>query len=353
VRRGLAAGAALLATLLPAPAALAQGLARSPGGPQAQTLATGLQAPWDLAFLPDGSALVTERPGRVRVLSGGRLPPPIASVSVRAVGEGGLLGVAVDPEFSRNRFVYLYRTTGAGNVVTRYRYSEGRLAGGRTIIRGIRAAAIHDGGRIRFGPDGRLYVSTGDAAVPSLAQSRRSRNGKFLRMGPRAYRGRGGRPEIFSRGHRNPQGFDWQPGSRRLVATEHGPVGNDEINVLRRGQNYGWPLVQGRQRRGGFVGPVALYDPAIAPSGATFVRRPGSSWTGDYLVATLRGQHLRRIRFSGLRPTAQEVLFNDQFGRLRVVVEGPDGALYVLTSNTGSSRGPQDDRLVRIVPPAG
>ena len=199
----------------------------------------------------------------------------------------------------------------------------------------------------------RLYVATGDAGVARLAQGPRSLNGKFLRVSPRAYRGRGGRVEVYTRGHRNPQGFDWQPATRRLVATEHGAVGNDEINVLRRGQNYGWPLVEGGRRRAGVVGPVALYTPAIAPSGATFVRRPGSSWTGDYLVATLRGRHLRRIRFSGLRPISQEVLLNDRFGRLRAVVEGPDGALYVLTSNTGSSRGPEDDRLLRIVPPAG
>lgn len=320
--------------------------------PTPQTLATGLDAPWDLAFMPDRRALVTERPGFIRLLASGRLAARARVPGVAARGDGGLLGVAIDPDFRRNRFVYLFRTTTAGNVVTRYRFARDRLSGAVDIVRGLRRSDIHNGGRIRFGPDRRLYVTTGDAGIASLAQSRSSRNGKILALGPRGYRGRGAGLQVQSSGHRNVQGLDWQPGTRRLVATEHGATGNDELNAIRRGQNYGWPRVQGAASQAGFVSPLVLYPEAIAPSGATFVKRPGSAWTGSYLVATLRGQHIRRISFdAGLRPTAQEVLFQGQFGRLRVVVEGPDGAIYALTSNTDSSRPAQGDRLLRITPP--
>jgi glucose/arabinose dehydrogenase len=329
---------------------------RSRGGPRVETVATALDVPWEIAFLPDGRALVTERPGRVRLLSRRlRLDPrPVARVAVHAEGEGGLLGLAVDPDFERNRFVYLYRTVDSGNEVARYRLEGRRLVQQRVIVTGIDAAQFHDGGRLRFGPDGELYISTGDATQGGLAQDPRSLNGKILRMGPSGYRGDGGRPDVFSFGHRNPQGFDWQPGSGRLIEDEHGDIGNDEVNVLRQGGNYGWPQAQGRDQ-GDFIAPAALYPTSIAPSGATFVRRPGSTWTGDYLIAALVGQQLRRLSFDGARVTRDVALFRGRFGRLRTVVEGPDGALYVLTSNR-DGRGqphPGDDRILRIVPPAG
>ena len=329
-----------------------RGLVRSRGGPRVRVIARGLENPWDMAFMPDGRALITETLGRVRLFSRGRVRGTVGTVQTRREGEGGLLGVAIDPAFRRNRYVYLYRSLGEENVVTRYRYAGGRLGGERNIVTGIGFGQSHDGGRIRFGPDRHLYITSGDSGRDELGQQA-GLNGKILRMGPAAYRGAGGRPQTFSTGHRNPQGLDWQPRTRRLVATEHGPTGNDEINHVRPGQNYGWPVAVGPAHQGAFVAPLALYSPAIAPSGATFVKLPGSRWTGSYLVAALRGQQLRRIRFGRtLAPAGQEVLFENRFGRLRSVVEGPDGALYLLTSNTGSSRGPQDDRLVRVVPPA-
>jgi glucose/arabinose dehydrogenase len=334
----------------------AQAPARSRGGPRVKTLVEGLDVPWEIAFLPDGRALVTERPGRVRLLSRRfeLRDEPVAEVEVNDVGEAGLLGVAVDPRFARNRFVYLYRTTSSGNEVARYRLDGARLREQSTVARGIRAAANHDGGRIHFGPDGRLYFSAGDAGEPDLAQEPGSLNGKILRLDPREYRGRGGRPEAFSLGHRNPQGFDWQPRTRRLVEDEHGPDGDDEVNVLRRGANYGWPLLRGGDSRGGFVAPAAFYPETIAPSGATFVSLPRSEWTGDYLIACLAGEQIRRIGFDGARVTRNEALFEGRFGRLRTVVEGPDGALYALTNNTDGRGIPRegDDRLLRIVPPA-
>jgi glucose/arabinose dehydrogenase len=347
-----------------APAPPKPTLARNAGGPKVTTIARGLEVPWEIAFLPDGRALITERPGRVRLMSRERrlLPDPVAEVSVSSGGEGGLLGLAVDPDFSRNHFVYLYRTTAGDNEVVRYRLDGPRLREQAVIVDGIPAAAIHDGGRIHFGPDQRLYIATGESGNPSLAQERGSLGGKFLRLSPRAYRGSGRvRPEVYSIGHRNSQGFDWQPGTDRLVATEHGPSGGDgprgfdEVNLVRSGANYGWPRVFGHQSSAGLVSPAVVYEEPIAPSGAAFVSLPGSSWTGDFLFGALLGEQIRRVCLAGARVTCNQALFEGDFGRLRTVVEGPDGALYALTSNRDGRGSPRDgdDRVLRIVPPAG
>jgi glucose/arabinose dehydrogenase len=320
--------------------------------PQVSTVASGLEIPWEIAFLPDGRALVTERPGRVRLLSrAGRLrEQPVAQIDVDPTGEGGLLGMAVDPEFERNRFVYLYRTTGSGNEVLRYTLDGRRLVQDARILDGLQAAPIHDGGRIHFGPDGLLYVSTGEAGNGPLAQDRGSLNGKLLRL--RDPRG-SGRPEIVSLGHRNVQGFDWEPGSERLVATEFGPESDDEVNVIRRGGNYGWPEAQGDEGGPRFIRPIVNYEAVIAPSGATFVTAKGSAWSGSYLFGTLVGQHIRRLELDGSRAVADEKLFEGRFGRVRTVVQGPDGALYALTSNRDGRGSPRegDDHVLRIVPP--
>jgi glucose/arabinose dehydrogenase len=263
---------------------------------------------------------VTERPGRVRLLSpGGELRrKPVAEIEVAAIGEGGLLGLAVDPHFRSNRFVYLYRTTRDDIEILRYRLDGEELAGQRKILGGIDVGPVHDSGRLRFGPDERLYINTGDAGNPQVAQDRQSLNGLF--------------------------------------ETEHGPVGYDEINVLEPGDNYGWPDAVGdEQERSRFHAPIAIYADAIAPSGASFVTRPGSQWTGDFLVAALIGEQLRRISLDGMRVTANEPLLEGRYGRLRTVREGPDGALYVLTSNRDGRGEPvaEDDRILRIVPPRG
>ena len=317
--------------------------ASAPSERSVETVARGLEVPWEIAFLPDGRALITERPGRVRVLEGDVL----ASIDVQAAGEGGLLGMAIDPDFERNRFVYLYRTVASGNEVVRYRLDGDRLVEDEVLVTGIRAAPIHDGGRLRFGPDGALYATTGDAAQPALAQDSESLKGKLLRIDPD-----GGRPEVFSLGHRNPQGLDWQPNTDRLYASEHGASGNDEVNLLEEGENYGWPEAEGADH-GEFAAPLTVYETSIAPSGATFVRQEGSAWTGDFLVASLVGEQLRRLRFDGSEVVLDEPLFEGRFGRLRSVVEGPDGALYLLTSNTDGRGTPRegDDRVLRIRPP--
>jgi glucose/arabinose dehydrogenase len=314
------------------------------------TVVSNLDTPWEIAFLPDRTALVTERGGRVlrlnRDLRAARRPAAV--VRVTQEGESGLLGLAIDPRFRSNRYVYLYRTTANDNEVLRYRYRSGRLSGGRVIVDGIPAAAFHDGGRLRFGPDGALWITTGEAGQEQLAQDPNSLGGKILRVA----NPRGGkvRPEIVSLGHRNVQGLDWQPGSGRLYASEFGPDANDELNEIVEGRNYGWPDAQGS------AGPTpALIDweDVIAPSGATFVRRSGSRWSGNLLVATLRGEHLRRITFDGDRVTRDQALYQGRYGRLRSVVEGPDGGIYLLTNNRDGRGSPRrgDDRIIRIVPP--
>ena len=319
--------------------------------PTAKTVTTGLEAPWELAFLPDGRALLTERPGRVRLLSKDLKlrDEPVAEVDVAAIGESGLLGMAVDPEFERNSFVYLYRTTDSGNEVLRYRFEDDRLEEDGEVLDGLAAAPIHDGGRLRFGPDGLLYVTTGEAGDASLAQDDGSLNGKLLRL--RGFRDGEAKAEIVSKGHRNVQGIDWQPGTDQLTITEFGPDSDDEVNVIEKGGNYGWPDAQGDEGAPDFQEPVINYEDVIAPSGGRSLPQ-GLGLDGQLRVrraarrAPAARDHRRRDRRGALR------------GRLRAagtVTEGPDGALYVLTNNTDGrgSRREGDDRVVRIVPPRG
>jgi glucose/arabinose dehydrogenase len=311
-----------------------------PGGLRVEVVAEGLEVPWEIAWLPDGRALVTERPGRIRFLDG----PVVAEVDVSALGEGGLMGLALDPEFETQPFVYLYFTTADGLQLERWRFEEDRLTREESLIDGvIEAGPIHDSGRIDFGPDRALYVATGDAGNGELAQDPASLNGKYLRL--TEYRGGPVRPEILSLGHRNPQGFDWEPGSERLISTEHGPSGGDgpqgfdEVNEIEEGRNYGWPEVYGSDH-GDFTAPLKVYEEAIAPSGATF-------WNGDFVFATLLGEALRRL---DLESGEDEVLLDGEYGRLRTVRVGPDGALYVLTSNRDGRGSPEDgdDRILRV-----
>lgn len=334
-----AAIAGALVALLTAPKADAQATS---------VVATGLNVPWDLAFLPDGRALVTERGGRVLVFSRGlRSRRSAGRIATNGGGEGGLLGLAVDPGFARNRLVYAYRTLNGQNQVVRFRFSGNRIRNRRVVVRGIRAAAVHNGGRIAFGPDRLLYITTGDSGNGALSQDRGSLNGKILRR-------RGGRVEIVSLGHRNVQGLDWQPGSGRLVVTELGQEDRDEVNVIRAGGNYGWPSTSGSNTGGGrFVAPA--WDTGsgnVAPSGGTFVTG-SNAWRGDFVFGTLVGEHVRRLSFSGASVTGDARLLGGRFGRIRTVVEGPDDRLYLLTSNRDGRGSPtgSDDRIVRVTPP--
>jgi glucose/arabinose dehydrogenase len=329
-----------------------------------RTVASGLEIPWDIAFLPDGSALVTERPGRVRLLErGGDLQPePVARIAVSQQGEGGLLGLALDPDFSTNKLVYIYFTRPDGMRLERWRWTGSRLERETTLVDAIDAGDVHDSGRIAFGPDGRLYLATGDAGHPELAQDTKSLNGKLLALTPAQYRGRDTvRPAIVATGLRNSQGFDWQPGTGALIANDHGPTGfdgpegYDEVNRIVQGGNYGWPKAISNQTDGGkYIAPLRVYLAPIAPSGATFITGSGSPWQGDYVLASLRGEELRRLVLENGRVVVDEPLLHGQYGRLRTVKEAPDGSLYVLTSNR-DGRGtpsPGDDRIIRVELPS-
>jgi aldose sugar dehydrogenase len=308
-----------------------------PEGMQVEVVAEGLEVPWEIVWLPDGRALITERPGRIRMLDG----TLVAEVPVSALGEGGLMGLALDPEFETQPFVYLYFTTADGLQLERWRFEDDRMTREASLIDGvIEAGPIHDSGRIAFGPDRALYVATGDAGNPDLAQDLTSLNGKYLRLTD--YRGGPVQPEILSIGHRNPQGFDWQPDTARLFSTEHGPAGFDEVNEIREGENYGWPVVTGADH-GEFKAPLKVYEESVAPSGATF-------WRGEFWFATLRGEALRRI---DLDTGDDETFLEGEYGRLRTVRVGPDNALYVLTSNRDGRGTPadSDDRVLRLSAP--
>ncbi len=336
-------------------------------GYKIETVAENLTIPWSIDWLPDGTALFTERNGYLREIQNGKLvQEPLLSLGVGS-GEGGLLGVAVDPQFEQNNYIYLYYTynelVSISNKVVRYQLVNGEVTEDKVLIDGIPGASYHDGGRIQFGPDGKLYITTGDAGNPDLAQDVNSVAGKILRINSD-----GTIPEdnpwesspVYSIGHRNPQGIDWDEAGN-LVATEHGPSGwrglaHDEINVITPGTNYGWPDVIGDETLEGLQNPI-LHTGADtwAPSGSEFYDGDKiPQWTGKYFVATLRGSHLHMIDFDleNNKVISHEKLFQNEFGRLRDVQTGPDGYLYILTSNQDGRGIPgfNDDRILRIVP---
>jgi glucose/arabinose dehydrogenase len=330
-----------------------------------EELATGLDTPWELAFAPDGRIFVTERPGRLRVIENGQLrSEPVANVpDVTERGEGGLLGLALAPDFATSGNLYLYHTytdNGTKNRVVRYTLTDRAgargLGGQQIIVDDIPGAGNHNGGRIAFGPDGKLYVTNGDAANTALAQDRNSLAGKILRIEPDgsvpADNPFPGSP-VYSYGHRNPQGLAWQEGTNQLYATEHGPSANDEVNRIVPGGNFGWPTITGTQTQQGLITPIITSGGGNtwAPSGATFVKaNTFPQLRGSLLFAGLRSTTLWQLTVDS--PPRLTPLLEDEYGRLRAVSEGPDGNLYVLTSSLDGRGSPTDadDRVLRLVP---
>jgi glucose/arabinose dehydrogenase len=339
------------------------------------TVASGLSTPWSLDFAPDGRIFVTERPGRIRVIRDGvLLPEPWATLSVAAAGEAGLMGIALSPGFENDRLVYVVGTFSApdGGLVNRVLRLTDRDGAGtalQLVVDGIPAARFHAGDAIEFGPDGKLYIATGDAGNPSSAEDRTALGGKILR-----FNADGSIPDdnpfpgspVYALGVRNVQGLAWHPLTGDLLATEHGPSGfpnerfrrnADELNVIRAGGNYGWPDVAGRSDNAAYIEPIVEWTPAVAPSGLAIYDGDITGWRGDAFVGALRG-HLRRVTLArdsaaptGWRVTEQEELFG-VLGRIRAVAMGPDGYLYFSTSNRDGRGRPSstDDHIFRVRP---
>jgi aldose sugar dehydrogenase len=332
---------------------------------------TGLEHPWGMAFLPGDDVLITERPGRLRIVRAGVLDPePIAGVPpVYASGQGGLLDVALDPEFAANRVIWLsYAAAGDGGNSTRVaraRLGDGRLENLEVIFiaEPLVDSSYHFGSRLAFDPQGHLFITVGERGQGRRAQDLGDLNGSLIRLHPdgsvpedNPFAGvAGARPEIFSYGHRNPQGLAIHPETGIPWLHEHGARGGDEVNVARPGVNYGWPVItygvgysgapigEGTHKEG-MAQPIHYWVPSIAPSGMAFYRGDAfPKWQGDLFVGAPAGELLVRLELDGERVLEEERLLEDALGRIRDVEVGPDGELYLLTDES-------DGGLYRLEP---
>jgi glucose/arabinose dehydrogenase len=330
-----------------------------------QLVATGLRAPWALDFAPDGRAFFTERVGRIRVMQNGTVQAqPWAAIAVteQPGSEWGLLGLVLDPNFAASHFVYVYYTAAGGgpNRVVRMVDQNGIGVMDKVLVDGIPAGGNHDGGRIKFGPDGKLYATTGEAGNMPLSQDRGSLGGKILRLNSdgsvpadNPYPG----SFVWSYGHRNGEGIAWHPDGG-LYETEHGPSSappfccHDEVNLIQPGVNYGWPAVYGIAHDSRFADPLLESGGSAtwAPTGAAFIA--SGPLRGSMLFTGLRSQALHRVVLGpdGKSVVFQEELLKGQFGRLRDVEPAPDGSFYVLTSNRDGRGAPtaDDDRIIKV-----
>ncbi|MFB6103152.1 MAG: PQQ-dependent sugar dehydrogenase [Haloplanus sp.] len=324
-------------------------------GVTVETLATDLEVPWGAAYR-DGTLYLTERPGRIVRLVDGEIAPVVEGIpGLKPVGEGGLLGLAFHPDAPYAYTHQTYETEGGGTANRLVRHDLRADWASEPLLEGIPGARIHDGGRV-FVHDDALYVTCGDAADGNHARNPDVLAGSVLRVTL------DGDPHpdnpfdspVFSYGHRNPQGLTVRDGA--LYNTEHGPSVGDEINVLRAGNDYGWPEVTGPSDGDRFTDPVTSYTPTIAPASATVYDGPIDAWRGDFFFGTLKAEHLHRVRLragtDGPRVAEEERLFEGEFGRIRTVFTGPDGHLHATTSNRDGRGSPvaPDDRVVRFVP---
>ena len=317
---------------------------------QVRLIAKDLEVPWDVDFLPDGDALVTERDSkkllRIPANDGGPVETVMTVPGVRPDGEGGLLGLAVSPRFATDGAVYVYFTAASDNRIARIDLKSQKVT---PIVTGIQKGSNHNGGALAFGPDGKLYVGVGEAGQPALAQDRASMNGKILRIDTNGTPAEGNpfpRSRVWSLGHRNVQGLAWDSAGR-LWATEFGQNDTDEVNVIRRGRNYGWPIVEGKgdSHGGRFTSPVVTWSPTStsSPSGAAI--------TGDELyVGALAGQRLWRIGLEEASADEPESLQEGQLGRIRGVTTSPRGTIWITTSNRDGRGDPSDidDRIFEV-----
>lgn len=315
-----------------------------------EIIAKNLEVPWALTFLPDGNILVTERVGRVRLIKQNRLEEKeVATIQVKQNSESGLHGIAVHPKYSENHYVYVYYTYSAGgdnsfNRVSKFTFDKQSLKDEQIIVDKIPGAIFHDGGRIKFGPDGYLYITTGDAQNPSLAQDKNSLAGKILRVTDEGKPAPGNpfNTLVYSYGHRNPQGIVWD-NQGNLWETEHGQSATDEVNAVKQGKNYGWPIIRGEQTQTGMETPILQSgSDTWAPGGAAF-------YQGSIYFGGLRGQALFEYVIDSRELKTH---FKGEVGRIRDVVLGPDNILYITTSNRDrrGNPSPEDDRIIKIDP---
>ncbi|WP_440117518.1 PQQ-dependent sugar dehydrogenase [Paenibacillus sp. QZ-Y1] len=331
---------------------------------EASVMVEGLHAPWELVSVPDGRMFVTERPGTIRVIEDGKLAPePLIEFTApfNEEGEGGLLGLAADPDFEDNGYLYAYHSYLEGddiaNRVLRLKVNDRKAVIDKELLGNIPGGTNHNGGRIKIGPDGLLYITTGERYEPELAQNKDSLGGKILRIGLD-----GSIPKdnpwpdspVYSMGHRNAQGLAWNPDNGYLYSTEHGQRNHDEINRIEAGENYGWPEVEGDEDDNGtYQAPLAHSgNESWAPSGAAFVEE--GPWADSLIAANLRGEQLLRIILSedGTKVEQVEPIFEEEWGRIRNVTAGEDGKLYVLTNNRDGRGSPRDgdDQLIVLTP---
>lgn len=337
---------------------------------ETEIFAENLYVPWSIVFTDKDRMLVTERNGKLRAILNGKLQEKPVKIfeDVSSGGEEGLMGLTLDPDYQNNNLLYVSYAYDNGDIlnvkVVRYKDEGGNLSGEKIIIDGIPAEKYHAGCRIKFGPDGKLYITTGDAGERNLAQDKNNLYGKILRINSDGtIPSDNPFPEnpVWSFGHRNPQGIDWFPGTDIMYSTEHGPSGfdgpggGDEVNIIEKGGNYGWPVVSHKNSRDGMISPALEFTPAIAPASGLFYKSdsiPG--YKNNFFFGCLRGRGIVRVVVNENNPreiVSFEKADLSRIGRIRDIAEGPDGAIYFSTSNR-DGRGTEkdgDDKIYRII----